>query len=148
MVRNQSHCQKCPYCISYQSRHRICLSLSLSSSWEGLESINVFSGHHHFVKKDLCPRNLFKGSRHAIFICRFEGIQPFVVTIGKITNRSKIAWSSLNIEVTYFDQQGSLIDVLNEDLYPIVVPPQGEATFKVGGLAAASRRSMFDKRSS
>ncbi len=44
--------------------------------------------------------------------------------------------------MTYFDQQGSLIDVLNEDLYPIVVPPQGEATFKVGGLAAARSGGM------
>jgi hypothetical protein len=59
--------------------------------------------------------------------------------IGTLTNRSKVGWKDVSVEVQFFDKSGKQIDAITakgDDYRGAVILPYGEVAFKVEGTAA------------
>ncbi len=90
--------KKCPYCISYQSKTPNMLVIVFVIVMGGIGVYQcLFRSSPFRQKKTYVPETYLRVHDTQFSFVGSED-KPFVVTIGKkITNRSKIAWSSLNI---------------------------------------------------
>ncbi len=53
--------------------------------------------------------------------------------MGKIKNNSNLKWSSIIIEVNFFNENKKLIDTITENIYDLTIQPNDEVTFRVTG---------------
>lgn len=66
-----------------------------------------------------------------------EGCESCVTTLGKITNKSDQAYGSIHFEVTYYNSDDSVIDVVNDEDNDLVIGPKAEGRFRVKATSSA-----------
>ncbi|TCI03931.1 hypothetical protein EZV61_06975 [Corallincola luteus] len=72
--------------------------------------------------------------RSSLIYSENDGAQ-WVNVVGIINNGNLYPAEEVLVEVSFFDEQGNLIDAVAENLYPLVVPEGEKGTFKVYTLA-------------
>lgn len=60
-----------------------------------------------------------------------SGCKTCVTTLGKITNQSDQPYSSIHLEVTYYNEAGKVIDVVNDENMDLVIGPGADGRFRV-----------------
>lgn len=60
---------------------------------------------------------------------------PYITTVGVLTNSSEFGWKDVQLEVQYFDNNGKLIDTGRERDLDIVVMPHSEMAFRIRTVA-------------
>jgi hypothetical protein len=66
-----------------------------------------------------------------------SGCESCIYIIGSVKNNTETAWSNIHFEVTYMDENGKTIDVINDDDSDFVVGPNTAGEFKISGKASA-----------
>lgn len=66
-----------------------------------------------------------------------EGCETCITTLGKITNNSDQAYSSIHFEATYYNSEDTVVDVINDEDNDLVVGPNSEGRFRVKAKSAA-----------
>jgi len=66
-----------------------------------------------------------------------EGCETCVTTLGKIKNTSTQAYGNIHFEVTYYNSENSVVDVINDKVTDLVVGPNSEGAFRVKAKSAA-----------
>jgi hypothetical protein len=61
--------------------------------------------------------------------------EPYITTVGLLTNSSEFAWKEVHLEAQYFDDNGKLIDTGIERNFEVVVMPHAEVAFRIRTLA-------------
>ena len=75
-----------------------------------------------------------------------SGCEICVSTIGTIKNNTDTPWAGLHFQVTYFNAEGEVVDVFNDEDSDLVIGPRLERQFKVKGKASAEL-SEYDHNS-
>jgi uncharacterized protein (UPF0212 family) len=60
-----------------------------------------------------------------------SGCKTCVSTLGKITNQSDKPYTGIHLEVTYYNEDGKIIDVVNDENMGLVIGPGAEGRFRV-----------------
>jgi hypothetical protein len=63
-----------------------------------------------------------------------ETVAETVAIVGTMSNSSSIPWKDVQIEVRFYDSDGKMIDSEQQKDYPLEVPADGNAAFKVSTL--------------
>jgi hypothetical protein len=61
--------------------------------------------------------------------------EPYITTVGLLTNSSEFAWKDVQLEAQYFDDNGKLVDTGIERNLEAVVMPHAETAFRIRTLA-------------
>jgi ATP-dependent Zn protease len=64
-----------------------------------------------------------------------------ITTFGVIKNATETCVADIVVEVTYFDSQNKLVDVITAPLYDIVIAPSQEVAFRVRDVADKPKES-------
>ncbi|KPK82933.1 MAG: hypothetical protein AMJ81_08845 [Phycisphaerae bacterium SM23_33] len=146
---------KCPHCQSWQSRGAslrgspgvrlaaavvplIILAPLLFFSFRNLLSLDRLSGKGDFEKH----RSGIKIVQPKMTFDSYD-----VVILGKVKNDTPVDWEDLQLEMTFKDADGTVIDTDTEKLY-ITLPAGKETSFKVRSNRAGPKESYhaFDIR--
>ena len=66
-----------------------------------------------------------------------EGCETCITTLGKITNKSDQAYGNIHFEVTYYNLEDVVIDVINGQDNDLVVGPNSEGRFRIKAKSAS-----------
>jgi len=66
-----------------------------------------------------------------------DGCKTCVSTIGTIRNNTETPWANFHFQVTYYNSENEVIDVLNDEDSDLIIGPNLERKFKVKGKASA-----------
>ena len=64
---------------------------------------------------------------------------PLMNIIGTIKNKSDDVLSYISVDAEFFDSNNSPIDVFNEEMWDLSVPPNTERRFKITGSIASNK---------
>ena len=75
-----------------------------------------------------------------------EGCETCVTTLGKIKNTSTQAYGNIYFQVTYYNSDNFVIDVVNDNDRELIVGPNSDGAFRVKakGAAEASEYSRVE----
>jgi hypothetical protein len=62
-----------------------------------------------------------------------------VTLIGTITNKSDGPLRNVVFDIEYLDSDGNTIDVINDEVYDLIIPANSSKKFKVSGTAGAKQ---------
>ena len=65
-----------------------------------------------------------------------DGSSRILTSFGTLRNDGPVAIEDLVLDAQFFDADGKLIDALSESLYGLVVPANGESSFRLQGYPA------------
>lgn len=135
--------KKCPKCQAYQSRFDRFMRSPTGGSLVGVViALGFFSWFtNSFIFQDESiynPTELLEVSDTSF---QFKEVDcGFKVTlIGTITNKSDGPLRNLVFDVEYLDSEGNTIDVINDEVYDLVIPANTSKKFKVSGTTGAEK---------
>ena len=129
---------RCPYCQSWQSRR---------ASMHGWQGTRVLLGVipmlllaplliWTFTRMPSLDKEDFEEYRTQVKLVETKMTfdDGSVVILGKIQNDSPVTWEDIQVEVTYYDVSGNLIDIHSDELRYVTTPAGETVVFKISGI--------------
>jgi hypothetical protein len=139
----KTEAKKCPKCQAYQSGVDRFMRSPTGGSMAGvviaLGFFVWFTNSFMFQDDSIySPTDLLEVSDTSF---QFKEVDcGFKVTlIGTITNKSDDPLRNIIFDVEYFDNEGKTIDVINDEVYDLVIPANSSKKFKVSGTTGAEK---------
>jgi len=66
-----------------------------------------------------------------------DGCETCVSTMGTVKNNTNEPWANIHFQVTYFNSENEVVDVLNDEDSDLIVGPNLERKFKIKSKATA-----------
>lgn len=138
----KSSARVCPHCHQWQSWWSMSQASPAVFAWlSAAVVIAVFWS----MSSSIMRRNFLYETEGALTITesRFEFArmesQWFITTLGTIRNNTDKTWTNLHFAVRYYNNEGKMVDVINENQYHLVIAPRSEAAFRVRAQAATEQ---------
>ena len=144
-----SHVKSCPYCHTYQSR------LTLGFPPIGVALVILMFAAGPFTGWYLGVPAFREGApfqAHAAQVrvlsstveFRGDDYRTFIFVEGRIQNDSDVTWTYAEIEVPFFNKEGTLVDtLLSRGIQSPILMPHAETTFRVYREAVRPKEDYF-----
>jgi hypothetical protein len=129
--------KKCPHCLSWQGRKLSRENPVMAGIFAFIPTLLIFPMMIWFFNSTTRSSHNFSEFAGQIQVLDTklawsqEKDRKMVSTIGRIKNDSPYAWTSIGLEIQYFNASGELIDTVSESSYSLTVQSHSESAFRV-----------------